>query len=360
MFKRLVFLGAVATLIASRGIAADPPRGKDDKSERLLTIAESPADKRLAHEGVAVDGLRLEVKATVTPCSPSLNLRATFVNETDRPILIHAYNLYVALSVARISPADAVRVRSYPAEMMCNLVPPTRKDIVQIPPKGRHTVSRKFPSEGLSLHRGKLTGGKLIDFKKSHFYEFQRSGKYTLVFVYRPSYRNTRPKNMFPGLLRDGEKLHHRLIYSQPITIDFKHRADFKFAELKYDFRSRAGSFYEKEYLQASAESLIRAVDDPKLTRDGATRALHGLIYDFLDAWSIKDETLSANAHAAVIEKLDQRIRVIVGKGHSFERYMKWRQSRDRKSNPLEFLIHPVPGVISVDDEVDKPEATPG
>jgi hypothetical protein len=105
-------------------------------------------------------------------------------------------------------------------------------------------------------------------------------------------------------------------------------------------YRERAGTFYENEYLPGAAAGLARAAGNPRLS-EAARRLLRAFVYDWLDAYISGDGALNGAAHAAVLRRLDDRVREALCDDAAYARYLAWRRQAQGADNPLDFLMRP-------------------
>jgi hypothetical protein len=106
-------------------------------------------------------------------------------------------------------------------------------------------------------------------------------------------------------------------------------------------YRARAGTFYENQYLPGAAVGLARAAGNPRLSEASARRLLRTFVYDWLDAYISGDGALTGEAHAAVLRRLDDRVREALCDDEAFARYLGWRRRAQGADNPLDFLMRP-------------------
>jgi hypothetical protein len=104
------------------------------------------------------------------------------------------------------------------------------------------------------------------------------------------------------------------------------------------NYRDRAGRSYEVSYLPGAIKGLQAAFEPQQLPKETAHKILHALIYDFLDIYSVSG-ALSRRQHAAVIAKLDKKIKALVDDPKVLDRYEQWKRGgSERFKNPLCFL----------------------
>jgi hypothetical protein len=207
------------------GLLAAPSPGEDRAGRgRRQDARVGPVP--LPHEGVAVNGLRLEVRAHFVPeedgwGSPKLHTTFTFFNETDTTIVLDGYGLHYRLVLSRLGPADAVRISRQQPGLSCG-IPPRPEHLIRVPPHGKHVVSHSGWCQTFAIPYGASVGGKVVDEPLSQQFDLLRCGRLTLAFLYRSDGAISMVAEL-SKLLRKGERLWSGRVYSNPVVIDVSH-----------------------------------------------------------------------------------------------------------------------------------------
>ena len=177
----------------------------------------------LAHEGKAVNGLRLEVAAKFVPeqpnwGSPKLETTFTFHNLTDKDILLDGWTVHFRLVLSRVAPLDAVTVSTAQSDPWCPAAPQAR-NILRVPARKNLVFRRWHWCDTLDIPRGLSNHGKLLDADTCHRFKLKRPGKLTLVFAYRSNGAYAESRDLHK-LLRPMERFWSGRVYSNPVVID--------------------------------------------------------------------------------------------------------------------------------------------
>lgn len=105
------------------------------------------------------------------------------------------------------------------------------------------------------------------------------------------------------------------------------------------DYRTRAGTFYEREYLPGAVKGLVAAFAPQVLPEATATKILRDFIYEFLDQLAEDGGQISRRGHAEVLAGLDARVRELADGPGILDNYEAWKRgSKKEFPNPLAFL----------------------
>ena len=179
-------------------------------------------DAPVTPHGVAVNGLRLEIKARFVPeqdgwGSPQIEKTVTFHNETDATICLDGYSTYHSLVLAHISPSHMVREYTLKPPIFCG-APIDEKSLIRIAPKRKHEFTTEGWCSSFSIPSGRIVEGRVVDDVDHQIFELLRTGHLTLAYVYR----SPGPLTAIPYLqkfLAAGEKFWSGRVYSNPVTI---------------------------------------------------------------------------------------------------------------------------------------------
>ncbi|MDD4889049.1 MAG: hypothetical protein PHU85_03895 [Phycisphaerae bacterium] len=98
----------------------------------------------------------------------------------------------------------------------------------------------------------------------------------------------------------------------------------------------RAGSFYEKEYLDKAADNLVARAGMAKAQRPAIREALRSLTYEYLAAYARESSYMLPEDFDVCIAALDRRMAAFLTE-EQLARYRVWR---DDGTNALAFLMH--------------------
>jgi hypothetical protein len=147
------------------------------------------------------------------------------------------------------------------------------------------------------------------------------------------------------------------------IEIDFAApKVDNEFSRSNPDYKERAGSFYEREYLPETAEYLFEVCSIDAKLHPYVMEILRAFIYEWCDAYMRGDGDVSVEAVAPIVGRMEARIISLLisllDEGQK-ERYPAWRNTRTGK-NSMKFLMdRPATKPKSEQDGPDQPATPP-
>ena len=109
------------------------------------------------------------------------------------------------------------------------------------------------------------------------------------------------------------------------------------------DYRTRAGTFYEKKYLPGATKRLICVFAPQELSEKKARQILHQFIYNFLDQYIADGGATTRRNHARILARLDSRVQQLADGPSILKNYEAWKSGSSGKfPNPLAFLTQVV------------------
>ena len=104
------------------------------------------------------------------------------------------------------------------------------------------------------------------------------------------------------------------------------------------DYRTRAGTFYEREYLPKAVQGLVAAFAPEVLPEETARKVLRDFIYEFLDQYVRDGGEITRRGHAKVLAGLDARIRELADDPRVLDNYEAWKTGgKPEFPNPIAF-----------------------
>lgn len=115
--------------------------------------------------------------------------------------------------------------------------------------------------------------------------------------------------------------------------------AENPFQEHNPDYRTRAGTFYEKAYLPGATKGLICVFAPQELSEKKARQILRQFIYNFLDQYIADGGAITRRNHARILARLDSRVKELADGPSILKNYEAWKSGSSGKfPNPLAFL----------------------
>ena len=122
------------------------------------------------------------------------------------------------------------------------------------------------------------------------------------------------------------------------IEIDFESPAvENDFTKQNPNYKERAGSFYEREYLPGSAEYLFEVCSIDAQLHPYVMEILRAFIYDWCDAYMRGNGGVSEEALEPIVTKMEERLLALMDAGQR-ERFPAWRHTKTGK-NKLKFIM---------------------
>lgn len=111
--------------------------------------------------------------------------------------------------------------------------------------------------------------------------------------------------------------------------------------EVRDPYSTRAGAFYEKEYLSGAVKGLEAVFAPQDLSDDKATQMLLDQIYGFLGQLHKENGEISRRGHAGIIARLDREVAALADDRAILNNYEAWKDGSSNKyPNPLSFLTN--------------------
>ena len=115
--------------------------------------------------------------------------------------------------------------------------------------------------------------------------------------------------------------------------------AENPFQEHNPDYRTRAGTFYEKAYLPGATKGLICVFAPQEMSEKRARQILRQFIYTFLDQYIADGGAITRRNHARILARLDSRVKELADGPSILKNYEAWKSGSSKKfPNPLAFL----------------------
>ncbi len=122
------------------------------------------------------------------------------------------------------------------------------------------------------------------------------------------------------------------------IKIDFSSPVvDNEFAKLNPDYKPRAASFYERQYLPSAADYLIEVCKVDSALHPYLMEILRAFLYERLDAYVRGGGEISATKLSEVIDSMETRLKKILTP-EQWGKYPQWKNDRAGK-NGFNFLL---------------------
>lgn len=134
-----------------------------------------------------------------------------------------------------------------------------------------------------------------------------------------------------------------------------------EFARQNPDYRQRAGTFYEKEYLPKAVDQLAEAVGADASRKAALGEVLWAFIVDWLEEYVRGGGKMDASCLDGALRRMDERFRPVLN-ADEFSRYWLWRIGEAKTGNALAFLFHykpprPRPAFPPDDDKIRRLDA---
>ncbi len=136
--------------------------------------------------------------------------------------------------------------------------------------------------------------------------------------------------------------------------------SDNNFRKNNPDYRTRAGTFYEKEYLPGAVKGLMAALAPNEAAKQQVTALLKQFIYEFLDQYIKDGGEMTRREHAGVLANLDESVLEYTGGSKvALKNYEAWKTGSSKEfPNPLSFLtvitFQSPPVELSLSPELEK------
>lgn len=113
-----------------------------------------------------------------------------------------------------------------------------------------------------------------------------------------------------------------------------------EFARANPDYRTRAGTFYEKKYLPGATKGLMAVLAPQEVSEEQVEKVLLALIYEFLDQYAQDASMITRRGQARVLARMDARVAELAGdSGEILHNYKVWKTGSSKAfPNPLSFM----------------------
>jgi hypothetical protein len=103
------------------------------------------------------------------------------------------------------------------------------------------------------------------------------------------------------------------------------------------DYKQRAGSFYETNYVPLAIDSLRQTATLTDEQAVVARKVLTAFIYDWLDAYIRGGGYISSESHGLVVAAMDSQMKLAL-REPQFQKYLAWRKGESNRPNAVTFL----------------------